>query len=182
MCDYTGNPDVVSITNAGSNLALGSEDTMHLVNVSISTGGNLAIGTLQDLNIEQTQPSTIQYLLELVVTIMLILITFTCMHIMKSRLTDFRLPDVLMMCTWAVTINLRNVTFPHTSEVTLRSRDGTIGFNQFANPIVGGVNLTNVKHGADLLDDLNKFNGGPGHWSSKKIMPNGTPALQVRKF
>ena len=82
----------------------------------------------------------------------------------------------------AVTINLRNVTFPHTSEVTLRSRDGTIGFNQFANPIVGGVNLTNVKHGADLLDDMNKFNGGPGHWSSKKIMPNGTPALQVTKF
>ena len=30
--DYTGNPDVAT-TNAGSNLALGSEDTMHLVNV-----------------------------------------------------------------------------------------------------------------------------------------------------
>ena len=37
-------------------------------------------------------------------------------------------------------------------------------------------------HGADLLDNMNKFNGGPGHWSSKKIMPNGTPALQVKKF
>ena len=36
-----------------------------------------------------------------------------------------RVDDVYME---AITINLRNVTFPDTSEVTLRSRDGTIGF------------------------------------------------------
>ena len=45
--DYGGNPNVVSITNEGANLALGSEKTMRLVNVSIKTGGNLAIGTLE---------------------------------------------------------------------------------------------------------------------------------------
>lgn len=41
----------------GSNLALGSGDTMYLVNVEIVAGGNLAIGTLNDLHI--TSGSTI---------------------------------------------------------------------------------------------------------------------------
>ena len=89
-----------------------------------------------------------------------------------------RVDDVYME---AVTINLRNVNFPNTSEVTLRSRDGTIGFNQFATPIIGGVNLTNVKHGATLLEQ-NSFNGGPGYWATNKSLPNGTPAVQIKKL
>ncbi len=41
--------NVVNLTYTGSNAAIGSEDTMRLVNVSMSTGGNLAIGTLNEL-------------------------------------------------------------------------------------------------------------------------------------
>jgi hypothetical protein len=48
---FTGNPDVVNLTYTGSNAAIGSEDTMRLVNVSMSTGGNLAIGSLNELHI-----------------------------------------------------------------------------------------------------------------------------------
>jgi hypothetical protein len=81
----------------------------------------------------------------------------------------------------AVTINLRNVAFPETSEVTLRSRDGTIGFNQFTNPIVGGVNMQNVKHGSTQLQQAS-FNGGPGSWATNKVQPNGTPAVQIKRF
>ena len=41
----------INLTYTGSNLGLGSEDTMRLVNVNITTGGNLAVGTLKDLHI-----------------------------------------------------------------------------------------------------------------------------------
>jgi hypothetical protein len=80
----------------------------------------------------------------------------------------------------AMTINLHNVTFPNTSEVTLRSRDGTIGFD-FSNPIPGGVNMENVKHGTTLLQQ-SSFSGAPGYYSSNKTLPHGAPAVQVKKF
>ena len=48
---YAGNPDVINLTYTGANAAIGSQDTMRLVNVSMSTGGNLAIGTLDELHI-----------------------------------------------------------------------------------------------------------------------------------
>jgi hypothetical protein len=178
--DYA-NPNVLSITNEGANLALGSEDTMRLVNVSVSTGGNLAIGTLNELHIgtstaqqntlsvgtggQNSDPDNIY------------LYAHNLIQVNGLNITG-RVDDVYME---AVTINLRNVNFPNTSEVTLRSRDGTIGFNQFATPIIGGVNLTNVKHGATLLEQ-NSFNGGPGYWATNKSLPNGTPAVQIKKF
>ena len=89
-----------------------------------------------------------------------------------------RVDDVYME---AVTINLKNVNFPTTAEVVLRSRDGTIGFNQFSNPIIGGVNFTNVKHGTDVLS-MGSFNGKPGNWSTHAKQPNGTPKVQVIDF
>ena len=82
----------------------------------------------------------------------------------------------------AVTINLNNVIFL-VLLVTLRSRDGTIGFNQFADPIpCGASNFQNVKHGATPIDGNGKFNGGPGYRATNKTLPNGTPAIQVKKF
>jgi hypothetical protein len=89
-----------------------------------------------------------------------------------------RVDDVYME---AVTINLKNVNFPTTSEVVLRSRDGTIGFNQFSNPIIGGVNFTNVKHGTDVLS-MGSFNGKPGNWTTTAKHPNGTPKVKVINF
>ena len=48
----------------------------------------------------------------------------------------------------AITINLNDVHFPASSEVHLRSRDGTLSFGTFDTPVVGAVNLTRVSHGA----------------------------------
>jgi hypothetical protein len=178
--DYN-DPALVSITNEGANLAIGSEDTMRLVNVSISTGGNLAIGTLNELHIglsdghksylsvgnggQNSDPDNIYlYANELI-------------QINGMEITG-RVDDVYME---AVTINLRNVTFPHTSEVTLRSRNGTIGFSNTPTPTAGSVNMYNVKHGSDLLSG-SSFNGVPGKYATNKVLPNGTPAVQVKKF
>ena len=175
------NPPVVSITNSGSNLALGAEDTIRMVNVSIQTGGNLAIGTLQDLHIgtNTAQQNTLSVGTGGVNSDPdnVYLYAHNLIQINGLQITG-RVDDVYME---AATINLRNVVFPNTTEVTLRSRDGTIGFNQFANPIVGGVNMENVKHGTTLLQH-SSFNGSPGNWATNKVQPNGTPAVQIKKF
>jgi hypothetical protein len=129
---FTGNPDVVNLTYTGSNAAIGSEDTMRLVNVSMSTGGNLAIGSLNELHIgtdvaqsnsisvgtggENSDPDNVY------------MYANSLIQINGLNITG-RVDDVYME---AITINLKNVNFPTTSEVVLRSRDGTIGFNQFS--------------------------------------------------
>jgi hypothetical protein len=159
---------------------------MKLVNVSISTGGNLAIGSLDELHIgttSTTDPSknTLSVGTNNAFTSdpdNIYLYANNLIQVNGLSITG-RVDDVYME---AVTINLNNVIFPETAEVTLRSRDGTIGFNQFANPIPGGVNFQNVKHGATPIDGNGKFNGGPGYWATNKTLPNGTPAIQVKKF
>jgi hypothetical protein len=177
--DYT-NPSVVSVTNSGSNLALGAEDSIKLVNVSISTGGNLAIGSLKELHIGSStgQSSSLSVGTGGVNSDPdnIYLYAHNLIQINGLNITG-RVDDVYME---AMTINLRNVTFPNTSEVTLRSRDGTIGFD-FSNPIPGGVNMENVKHGTTLLQQ-SSFSGAPGYYSSNKTLPHGAPAVQVKKF
>jgi hypothetical protein len=88
-----------------------------------------------------------------------------------------RVDDVYME---AITIDLKNVNFPTTSEVVLRSRDGTIRFNQ-STPFIGGVNFTNVKHGTDVLS-VGSFSGKDGNWATTAKQPNGTPKVQVIDF
>jgi hypothetical protein len=178
--DYT-NPSVVSVTNSGSNLALGAADTIKLVNVSISTGGNLAIGSLEDLHIGS---STAQSNSLSVGTggwssdpDNIYLYAHNLIQINGLNITG-RVDDVYME---AATINLRNVTFPNSSEVTLRSRNGTISFSTNPNVTHLGVNFDNVKHGATLLQQ-SSFNGSPGSYSSNKVLPHGAAAVQVKKF
>jgi len=179
--DYSGDPDVVSITNEGANLAIGSEDTMRLVNVSISTGGNLAIGTLNELHIgtSTAQQNTLSVGTGGVNSDPdnVYLYAHNLIQLNGLNITG-RVDDVYME---AVTINLRNVTFPNTSEVTLRSRNGTIGFDNFTSPTVGSVNMTNVKHGSNVLSQ-SSFNGVDGYYATNKVLPNGTPAVQIKKF
>ena len=75
---YAGNPDVINLTYTGANAAIGSQDTMRLVNVSMSTGGNLAIGTLDELHIGTDVAQSILFLL-VPVEKTRIRIMFTCM-------------------------------------------------------------------------------------------------------
>jgi hypothetical protein len=46
----------------------------------------------------------------------------------------------------AITINLKDVTFPAASDVMLRTRDGTIAFDRFSNPKIGAANFEDVVH------------------------------------
>ncbi|MDA7791160.1 hypothetical protein N8988_03775 [Opitutales bacterium] len=178
--DYN-DPTPINLTYTGSNLGLGSEDTMRLVNVNITTGGNLAIGTLKDLHIglqdghmstfsvgtggKNSDPDNV--------------------YLYANNLLDInglqfagRVDDVYMD---AITINLKNVSFPNTSEVMARSQHGTI------NSGTGSVNfLGNVKHGNDLISGAkggasNEFNGIDGHWDLNKKLENGKSAFVIRK-
>jgi hypothetical protein len=182
--DYTGNPDVVKLTYTGSNAAIGAQDTIKLINVSMSTGGNLAIGTLDELHIgtntaqtnsisvgtggENSDPDNVYMYAQNLIQI-------------NGLNINGRVDDVYME---AITLNLRNVNFPQTSEVVLRSQNGTLHFDTFTSPIVGGVNLTNVKHGNDTLSQ-GSFVGKNGNWATSGIdgtHPNGTPKVKVINF
>ena len=55
--------------------------------------------------------------------------------------------------------------FPSTADVMLRSRDGSIHFDTYSNPTVGGVNMTDVSHGGTTLQ-RSHFDGIAGHHDS----------------
>ena len=85
----------------------------------------------------------------------------------------------------AITVNLKDVEFPQFSEVMLRSQKGTLDFDTFYAPTIGGVNLTNVKHlgiSTDRSLQQSDFSGSSGKWNSSVIQPSGAPAVGVRAF
>ena len=179
--DYVGNPDVVNLTYTGANAAIGAQDTIKLINVAMSVGGNLAIGTLDELHIgtdtaqrnsisvgtggENSDPDNVYMYAQNLIQI-------------NGLNINGRVDDVYME---AITLNLRNVIFPQTSEVVLRSQNGTLHFDTFTSPMVGGVNLTNVKHGSDILTQ-DSFAGKNGNWATGGTHPNGTPKVKVINF
>ena len=61
---------------------------------------------------------------------------------LSSRLTMFHME--------AITINLKDVAFPSTADVILKSQNGTVHFDTYSSPTRGGVNLTNVSHGGTV--------------------------------
>ena len=182
--DY-GDPDPITLEYTGSNLGLGSESEMRLVNVNIKTGGNLAIASLDKVYIGQTERDNLS--------------TFTVgtggkdsdpdnVYIYANELIQVnglafagRVDDVYMD---AITIDLGNVTFPTNSDVLLRSRDGGLNFGDAART-VGDVNfIENVKHlsiseNALTASDFD-FTKGDGHINSSSALPNGTPHIKIR--
>jgi hypothetical protein len=182
--DYT-DPDTITLEYTGSNLGLGSESEMRLVNVDIKTGGNLAIASLDKVYIGQTDRDNLS--------------TFTVgtggdnsdpdnVYIYANELIQVnglafagRVDDVYMD---AITIDLGNVTFPTNSDVLLRSRDGGLNFGDKART-VGDVNfIENVKHlsisdSALTASDFD-FSKGDGHINSSSALPNGTPHIKIR--
>jgi hypothetical protein len=190
--DYVEN-EKIKLTYTGSNLALGSTDTMRLINVDITTGGNLAIGTLDELYVgsgsiqddgEQEQTHGINYSTANGTS------TFEVgsednVYLYANNLISVNglqfsggMDDIYME---AITIDLRNVTFPQYSDVMLRSRDGTHTFGSGARS-PGSVNfIENVKYGSTTLNPSH-FEGSPGHINStgELTLPNGTPAIKIR--
>ena len=168
------------ITYTGSNLGLGAggsdSDSMYLVNTNITTGGNLAAGTLGTLNISSasfnvgngghdSDPDNVYlYANELI-------------QVNGLNFSGSRLDDVYME---AITINLKDVAFPSTADVILKSQNGTVHFNTYSSPTRGGVNLTNVSHGGTVLSESH-FDGVAGHHDSSIRLPNGTAAVKIRK-
>ena len=186
--DYSDTTPALTIKNEGANLALGAEKTMKLINVSITTGGNLAIGSLEELHIG-TSTNTDPTKNKLSVGTgghtsdpdNIYLYAHNLIQINGLEITG-RVDDVYME---AATINLNNVVFPHSAEVTLRSQNGAISF--LTNPSTShlGVNFNNVKHKAISGDRAlleTDFNGAAGYYSTSVSHPNGTPAIQVKKF
>ncbi len=179
--DYN-DPDPIKVKYTGSNMGIGSYDTMRLVNVNLETGGNLALSSLDELLITSTRPNDPT--------------TFTvgtggknsdpdnvylyAHNLIQTNGLQFggRVDDVYME---AITINLNDVHFPSNSDVMLRSRDGTLHFNTFSSPKVGSVNLTDVSHGGTTLNE-GMFSGSTGHINSAITLGNGTPAVKIRGF
>ena len=182
--DYA-DPDPITLEYTGSNLGLGSESEMRLVNVNIKTGGNLAIASLDKVYIGHTERDNLS--------------TFTVgtggtdsdpdnVYIYANELIQVnglafagRVDDVYMD---AITIDLGNVTFPTNSDVMLRSRDGGLNFGDAART-VGDVNfIENVKHlsiseNALTASDFD-YSKGDGHINSTSALPNSTPHIKIR--
>jgi hypothetical protein len=153
------------ITYTGSNLAIGqagkatdstktsviNDKRALLIQADISTGGNLAIGSLGQIQVKgatftlgtanETSAGSGVYTSDADNLYMYAndLIEINGLSFGSSA----RLDDVYME---AITINLKDVTFAAASDVFLRTRDGTIDFGTFSSPTVGAANFTNVVH------------------------------------
>jgi len=176
--DYD-DPSPVTVKYTGSNFGLGSHDTMRLVNVNLETGGNLALATLDELHIGLSDSHSS---------------TFSVgtggknsdsdnVYLYANNLIQVnglqfsgRVDDVYLE---AITINLKDVQFPSTADVMLRSRDGSLNFNSYSSPVLGSVNLTEVTHGGTTLHSSH-FSGVNGHINSSITLPNGTSAIKIR--
>jgi len=168
-----------SIKYEGSNLGMGSYSSLTLTDVDIDVGGNLAIGSLQDLNIKSTDPSSPSM--------------FSVGRYSDTDNVYLYADDIMQIdglgfnsstrhiYAEAITLNLKDVTFPNTSEVLLRSRDGSLYFDNFYTFKPGAVNLTNVKYGSDVLQ-RSHFNGIEGKYDSTLSAPTGSAAVKIRAF
>lgn len=166
----------------GSNLGLGTAGDLKLVDIDIDVGGNLAIGSLGDLEIEYTEPGSKLFSVgRYSDRDNVYLYANEMIKIQGLRFND-RAREIYMD---AITVNLKDVDFPQHSEVMLRSQKGTLDFGTFENPIIGGVNLTQVKHlgiSKDRALEQSDFSGSTGKWNTTVTHANGAPALRVRAF
>jgi hypothetical protein len=186
--DYN-NPPKLSVEYTGSNLGIGSNDTMRLINVDLKTGGNLALGTLDslyigtgsmgDTGITYSNGTNSNSKFEVGVEDNVYLYANNLISINGLEFGT-GMDDIYMD---AITIDLSNVTFPQNSDVMLRSRDGSMQFGP-TNRAVGSVNfIENVKYGATAIESAGQFNGKDGHWDSTDLtLPNGKAAIKVRGF
>ncbi len=161
---------------------MGTAGDLKLVDVDIDVGGNLAIGSLGDLDIEFTEPGSKLFSVgRYSDRDNVYLYANDLIKIQGLRFND-RAREIYME---AITVNLKDVEFPRYSEVILRSQKGTLDFDTFNSPTIGGVNLTNVKHlgvSSDRALQQSDFTGSTGKWNTTVTQPTGAPAVGVRAF
>ena len=183
--DYS-NPDPITLEYTGSNLGLGSESKMHLINVNIKTGGNLAIASLDELHVgtadshsstfsvgnggKNSDPDNVYMYASNLISV-------------NGLAFAGNVDDVYMD---AITIDLKDVTFPVNSDVMLRSRDGGLNIvYDNGTRTVGDVNfIDNVKHlgigNSNLVNSDFDISKGDGHINSTSTLPNGRPLIKIR--
>jgi hypothetical protein len=171
------------IEYTGSNLGIGSGDTgsnsMWLVNTKISSGGNLAVGSLGTMNISDavfsvgtansmtSDPDNVYLYANEIISIN------------NLRFTG-RIDDIYME---SKTIHIKNTSFPKTAEVMFRTQFGSLHIQNNASDIVaGGVNLHKVKHLGISNENLvrTQFQGPNGNIKSTASFPNGTPFIKIK--
>jgi hypothetical protein len=165
----------------GSNLALGSHGTMILKNVEIDTGGNLAIGSLDDLHLSSSSLNVGRFSDRDNVYLY-------ADQMLRAERLDFhgRTREIHME---ARTLDLKDVHFPQDSEVLLRSKDGYPNF-------YGGIYSGNSRkpYAVNFYSDSNKYGDSritegeflqrtDGNFESTQLRTgSGEPAIEIQAF
>ena len=141
------NPEPLDIEVQNSSLVLAAVDEMNLVDVDITTGGSLAIASLDEINIWSTGYSGFnEFTVGADADDDFEGLFLYAQHLIEVNGLNIqgRVDDIYME---AYTINLSNVTFPSSSAVLLRSELGGVNvLNSGGTAKLGDVNLNDVTH------------------------------------
>ena len=193
-------PDKITIKNDGSDFGIGSHDRLELINLDISTKGNLAIGSLDELKILSTRFDESTELSDNNLENVLQLNQLSAgtdkgddsrvFLYAQNRISANGLGfgnNVREISMDAKTIDLKNVKFPDKSSVLLRSKAGKPTFGP-ANQKRGHVNfINNVYHGVNQVnrnffsaDEINSIKRVSIENLPKGESSKSVPAIRIR--
>ena len=165
----------------GSNLGIGSYDDLTVVNVDIDVGGNLAMGTLGNLNISRStikvgrnsdRDNVYMYAEDMLTAVDLVF--------------SGRTREIYME---ANTIDLKSVYFPANSEVMLRSREGAPFFygpgtkhpDSNYKPLYVNFYSDSNRYGNSAITEGEFSKNGTNGWNSTTLKTNnGDSAIKIR--
>jgi hypothetical protein len=187
------------ITYEGSNLALGqagqttdstkekviNDKQALLIQADISTGGNLAIGSLGQIQVKgstftlgtanETSAGSGVYTSD---KDNLYMIANDLIEINGLSFdTTARVDDIYME---ARTVNLKDITFPALSDVYIRTQEGKIAFGTFDDPTPFAANFTNVYH--PDISSTTPLNAGHFSDTGKDTLQTAHKAVTVGKL
>ena len=143
-------------------MGLGSYSSLHLNDVDIDTGGNLALGSLSDIGITSSNFSVRRYsdrdnvYIFAEQTLAIDNLTFDARPAPEND--GFLAGTARQIYMEAITIDLKEVHFPAESEVMLRSRDG---LPVFYGGIYNDVNPSRVPGAVNFFSNSNSYGGSP---------------------
>ena len=183
---YNSNAQPIDIEVKNASLALASVDSMYLVDVDITTGGSLAVASLDELHLWSNDPSGNPNEFKVGADNDqdfegLFLYAQDLININGLNVQG-RVDDVYME---AYTINLENVTFPSSSAVLMRTELGGLNIlNDGGSFGLGDVNLDNVKHlGVKNSALVNAdFSTNPSGAHQTILNSSGRPYMKVESY